>query len=83
MMEQAKGTVKDLAGKAQDAFGGATGDTATQLHGKVQQAAGKVQMSYGEAVEGLRDAATSNPIATLAVAAGIGIVLGAIWARRA
>jgi uncharacterized protein YjbJ (UPF0337 family) len=81
-MEQAKSTVKDVVGKAQDAFGGATGNGARQLHGKVKQAAGKVQKSYGEAVKGLRDAASSNPIAALAVAAGAGFVLGAIWSRR-
>lgn len=82
MMDQAKGTVKDVVGKAQDALGGAAGDAATQIQGKARQAAGKVQKSYGEAVDGLRDAATSNPITTLAVVAGVGFFLGVMWSRR-
>lgn len=82
MIDQTKGTVKDVVGKAQDAYGGAAGDAATQLEGKVQQAAGKLQKGYGDAMEGLRDAASSNPVATLAVAAGAGFVLGVMWSRR-
>ena len=82
MMDQAKGIAKDVAGKAQDAFGGASGDAATQIEGKVRQAAGKAQRTYGEAVHGLRDAASSNPITTMAVIAGVAFVLGAMWSRR-
>ena len=82
MMDQAKGIAKDVAGKAQDAFGGATGDAAMQMEGKVRQVAGKAQRTYGEAMNGLRDAATSNPIATMAVTAGVAFVLGAMWSRR-
>jgi uncharacterized protein YjbJ (UPF0337 family) len=83
MMDQAKGTVKEVVGKAQDAFGGAAGEAATQFEGKVRQAAGKLQKSYGGAAEGLRDAVISNPVAALAVVAGVGFVLGAMWSRRA
>jgi uncharacterized protein YjbJ (UPF0337 family) len=82
MMDQAKGIAQDIAGKAQDAFGGAAGDTATQMEGKFRQAAGKAQRRYGEAVSGLRDAAANNPLATLAVVAGIGFLLGVVWSRR-
>jgi uncharacterized protein YjbJ (UPF0337 family) len=82
MMDQAKGIAKDVAGKAQDAFGGATGDVGTQLQGKVRQGVGKVQRSYGEAVDNFRDAALSNPLQTLAVVAGIGFLLGVVWSRR-
>jgi uncharacterized protein YjbJ (UPF0337 family) len=82
MMDQAKGTVKDVVGRAQDAFGGAAEDAATQIAGKARQAAGKAQQSYGQAIVGLRDAATSNPIATMAAVAGVGFLLGIIWSRR-
>ena len=82
MIDQTKGTLKDVAGKAQDAFGGATGDAATQMQGKARQVAGKVQQSYGESVDGLRNVTTSNPITALSVAAGIGFFLGVMWSRR-
>jgi uncharacterized protein YjbJ (UPF0337 family) len=82
MINQAEGVANDVVGKAQDAYGGATGDFATQLQGKARQAAGKAQKTYGEALSGMRDAAVSSPFATLAAAAGIGFVLGVIWARR-
>lgn len=82
MLDQAKGIAKDVAGKAQDAFGGATGDVATQMEGKIRQGVGKAQKSFGEAVSGFSDAASSNPVATLAAVAGIGFLLGVLWSRR-
>lgn len=82
MLDQAKGVAKETIGKAQDAFGGATGDAATQLQGKVKQGVGKAQRTYGEAVSGFRDAAISNPTATLAVVASVGFLLGVMWSRR-
>jgi uncharacterized protein YjbJ (UPF0337 family) len=82
MMDQAKGTVKEVVGRAQDAFGGAAADAATQIAGKARQAAGKAQQSYGQAILGLRDAATGNPIAALAAVAGVGFLLGILWSRR-
>jgi uncharacterized protein YjbJ (UPF0337 family) len=82
MIDQAKGIAKDVAGKAQDAYGGATGDGGMQFVGKLRQAAGKAQRSYGEAVDSFREAAVSNPVATLAAAAGVGFLLGVIWSRR-
>jgi uncharacterized protein YjbJ (UPF0337 family) len=82
MMDQAKGIANNIAGKAQDAFGGATGDVGTQVQGKFRQAAGKAQQNLGEAVTTFQKAAVANPAAALAVVAGIGFVLGALWARR-
>jgi uncharacterized protein YjbJ (UPF0337 family) len=82
MLDQAKGIAQDVVGKAQDAFGGAAGDVVTQMAGKVRQGLGKVQRSYGDAVDGFREAAIENPLATLAVVAGVGFLLGVMWARR-
>ena len=73
-------------GRAQDAIVEAAGDAAAQMQKRARKAAGKMQKSlqksYGQAVEGLRDAAAGNPAATLAVVAGIGFLLGAMWSRR-
>jgi uncharacterized protein YjbJ (UPF0337 family) len=82
MMNQAKGVANDMAGKAQDAFGQAAGDAAAQLQGKIRQAAGKAQKSFGDALSEFRDAARSNPLATLAVIAGVGFLAGVLWSRR-
>jgi uncharacterized protein YjbJ (UPF0337 family) len=82
MLDQAKGIAEDVAGKAQDAFGGATGDVATQIEGKIRQGVGKAQKSFGEVVSRFSDAAASNPAATLAVVAGLGFLLGVLWSRR-
>jgi ElaB/YqjD/DUF883 family membrane-anchored ribosome-binding protein len=48
----------------------------------MHQAAGKLQRNFGEAVTGLLDAASSNPLATLAVVAGVGFMLGVAWSHR-
>ena len=82
MQEQVEGAAQEFGGKIQDAVGGATGDAGTQAMGKVRQAAGKLQQSYGDAVDSVREAAADNPIATLAVAVGLGFLLGALWSRR-
>jgi uncharacterized protein YjbJ (UPF0337 family) len=82
MMDQAKGVANNVVGKAQDAFGGATGDMATQAQGKVRQAAGKAQKTFGDALSGFQDAALTNPIAAVAVVAGVGFLLGILWSRR-
>ncbi|TPG24863.1 CsbD family protein [Variovorax guangxiensis] len=82
MFERAEGTMQNIAGRVQDAFGAATGDTGTQLEGKARQAAGRAQQSYGQLLDQVRESAVTNPLGTLAVMAGVGFVLGAIWARR-
>jgi uncharacterized protein YjbJ (UPF0337 family) len=46
--KQAKGAVKDAAGKI-------TGSTSTQAEGKAEKVAGKVQKAYGDAKEKVKD----------------------------
>ena len=82
MLEKTEGMIQNIAGKVQDAVGGATGDLEIQTQGKVRQAAGKVEEIYGDAIGGIRDAATTNPITTLAVVAGASFLLGALWSSR-
>ncbi len=49
--DQAKGIGKQVKGAVKDAVGGATGDTSTQIEGKIDKATGKVQQGYGDAKE--------------------------------
>jgi uncharacterized protein YjbJ (UPF0337 family) len=44
-----KGAARELKGKAQSAFGGATNDRSTQLKGEVNKVAGKAQKEFGKA----------------------------------
>jgi uncharacterized protein YjbJ (UPF0337 family) len=50
-----KGAARDVEGKIKDGYGGLTGDTGTQVDGKIDQAAGKIQAQYGEAVDKVSD----------------------------
>ncbi|RZL45105.1 MAG: CsbD family protein [Variovorax sp.] len=82
MFEKTEGTLQNIAGRVQDAVGGATGDTSVQAEGKARQLAGKAQQTYGDVLNQVRESAVSNPVGTIAVAAGAGFVLGALFSRR-
>ena len=51
------GTAKNIGGKAQEAFGEVTGNSATQAKGKLRQAEGTAQDLYGQAKDTVSDAA--------------------------
>lgn len=53
--DQIKGTVKDIAGKAQRKVGEALGSTEQQVRGAVKQAEGKVQKAVGDVKEALKN----------------------------
>ncbi len=53
--DQIKGTVKDIAGKAQRKVGEAIGSTEQQVKGAVKQAEGKAQKAVGDAKEAFKD----------------------------
>ncbi|MBP0438610.1 CsbD family protein [Tianweitania sediminis] len=46
--DQAEGVGKQIKGAVKDAVGGATGDTSTQVDGKLDKAEGKVQKGFGD-----------------------------------
>ena len=48
---QIKGSLKEIAGKAQRKLGNATGSTKQQVKGTVTEAEGKVQKNLGKAQE--------------------------------
>jgi uncharacterized protein YjbJ (UPF0337 family) len=75
-----EGAARDLGGKVQDTVGGLTGDSQTQARGKANQAAGQAENAYGKAIDGLKDFATSDPVAAMLSAVGVGIVIG--WMLR-
>jgi uncharacterized protein YjbJ (UPF0337 family) len=56
MDDQVIGAAKQGVGRVQDAVGGLTGDGATQIKGKLNEAAGSAQQAYGQLTDGVRDA---------------------------
>jgi uncharacterized protein YjbJ (UPF0337 family) len=51
------GTMKNVGGQVQEGLGKVTGDTKTELQGKVNQAMGSAQDLYGQAKDTASDAA--------------------------
>ena len=80
-----EGKARNLGGRVQDAVGGLTGDTSTQLRGKANQAAGTAQDVAGSAIESaeqwmvsISDMAKTRPLTTVAVAVIAGYTLRAL-----
>ncbi|MBT2370559.1 CsbD family protein [Pseudomonas fluorescens] len=80
--EHVKGTVEKVTGKAQDFIGDLTGDEQLQAEGLARQAAGQLQQTYGDALETVGDFAKHKPLATVAIVAGVGLLLGLLLRRR-
>ena len=53
--DQAKGKIKDVAGKAQQKVGEATGSTEQQVKGMGKQVAGKAQEGAGDVKEAAKN----------------------------
>ncbi len=79
---QFEGTVRDMAGKVEDAAGGLTGDSSTQMRGKYDQAAGQAHRALGGAADQARDFVADQPIGAVLLAAGVGLIAGMLIARR-
>ena len=60
--DQIKGTVKDVAGKAQRKLGEAIGSTEQQVKGAATQVEGKAQKAVGDVREAVKDAADNRKI---------------------
>jgi uncharacterized protein YjbJ (UPF0337 family) len=73
-MDQAKGRLKNAAGALM-------GDLRTQASGKAQELRGQAEVLYGDAVEKYSNFAADRPVAALAGALGIGVVIGLLLAR--
>jgi uncharacterized protein YjbJ (UPF0337 family) len=77
-----EGTLRNMAGKMQETVGAATGDTLTQVRGKINQAAGKAQEAYGSALDEARGFTTERPVTAVLAAVGVGFLLGILATSR-
>jgi ElaB/YqjD/DUF883 family membrane-anchored ribosome-binding protein len=76
--EKLNGGLHKAADRAQDAYGEAR-DT---LNGGLHKVAGRAQGAYGEALESIESSAREQPLPALAIALGIGFVIGLLALRR-
>jgi uncharacterized protein YjbJ (UPF0337 family) len=53
------GTARNVGGRIEEGFGRATGDSETQIKGKLNQAAGAAQDLYGQTADAARDTAAN------------------------
>jgi len=79
---EVEGTIRNVAGKIEDAAGVLSGDAEHQIKGKARQVAGSAQAKAGEVLDDVRDFAADKPIGTVLIAAGVAFVLGVLFARR-
>ena len=77
-----EGSARDIGGKLQNAAGGLTGDTSTQIRGKANQAAGQSQDTYGKLVDQLQEMTQDQPMTVLISARGVGVLFGFLLGRR-
>jgi uncharacterized protein YjbJ (UPF0337 family) len=77
-----EGAARNVAGKAQKAFGSVTGDEKTEGEGMTQEAIGRAQNLYGNAVDSVRGYTNEQPLSALLIAGGIGMALGVLLGRR-
>jgi uncharacterized protein YjbJ (UPF0337 family) len=73
--EQVEGVAEKIAGKAQGAFGKLIGDEGMRAEGAGREASGQLTQTYGDAVDGVTSFVKSNPVAALAIGAGLGLII--------
>ena len=79
--DQIIGNAKDATGKVQDSFGAATGNADWPAEGKARQQQGNLQEQYGQAIDCARNVTADKPFTALAIAGGVGFVLGVLLSR--
>ncbi len=83
-----EGTARRVGGRIQEAVGDFAGDSSSQIRGRANQAAGAAQDAYGmvsdEAsayADQLGETVKDQPLVALAIAGGVGFLLGLIVRR--
>lgn len=66
------GAARETVGRVQDAVGGLTGNRDYQARGMANQAQGSAENALGQLCDNVRE----QPLTSLAIAAGIGYILG-------
>ncbi|MFL9904421.1 CsbD family protein [Paraburkholderia fungorum] len=83
-MESTKGegTLREIAGDVQQAAGDLLGNAGAQVSGTAKELSGKAQQLYADFAEVVRESTVERPFAALAIAAGVGFILGTLRAAN-
>jgi uncharacterized protein YjbJ (UPF0337 family) len=79
---KAEGALREMAGDAQQAAGNVLDDAGMQASGAAKELSGKAQQLYADFADVVRDSTKQRPFAALAIAAGVGFILGALHAAN-
>jgi uncharacterized protein YjbJ (UPF0337 family) len=77
-----EGSLREAAGNVQQAAGELLGDASAQVSGKAKELSGKAQQLYADLADVVRESTVERPFAALAIAAGVGFILGALRATN-
>jgi uncharacterized protein YjbJ (UPF0337 family) len=66
------GAARETVGRVQEAVGGLTGNRDYQARGAANQVQGQAENAIGQLTDNIRD----QPLTSIAIAAGIGYILG-------
>ncbi|TDY23053.1 hypothetical protein B0G81_3381 [Paraburkholderia sp. BL6665CI2N2] len=77
-----EGTEEEVAGDVQPAAGDLLGNVGAQVSETASELSGKAQQLYADFVDVVRESTVERPLAALAIAAGVGFVLGALRAAN-
>ncbi|NML97522.1 CsbD family protein [Paraburkholderia sp. RP-4-7] len=73
-----EGTLREVAGDVQQAAGDLLHDASAQVSGTAKELSGKAQQLYADFAEVVRESTVERPFTALAIAAGVGFVLGVL-----
>lgn len=75
-----QGTAPGVAGDVQQAAGEMLANAGVQVSGAAKELSGKAQQLYTDFADVVRESTVERPFAALAIAAGVGFILGALHA---
>lgn len=79
---KAEDKVKEVAGAAQEKYGELTDDYEHQAKGAARKVSAQGSQCVHDAVEVVRDQVEDNPIKAISIAAGLGLLVGILIARK-
>ncbi|WP_168787703.1 CsbD family protein [Paraburkholderia aromaticivorans] len=75
---KAEGTLREAAGDVKQAAGDLLDSAGAQVSGTAKELSGKAQQLYADFADVVRESTLERPFAALAIAAGLGFILGAL-----